>query len=91
MIRTAYGTLESTGPNASGETDCPCSILNYNSIGANASTHPDTSGSLASAGPNGAYGTTAAPLVNAVDPSNDTTMHAVPGGTLEATLDIWRR
>ena len=79
----AYTTLESDGLNKGVRKDSNCRDLGFTSITDNASTSPSLRGSLDSNGPNKA-GDKGASLVNAVDPSADTTMEAVPEGTLES-------
>lgn len=72
------GTLEGTGPNKMGTTGGAARDLNYTSITDNASVSPSTNVPKRSN-----PGASAAPLVNMVDTSADTTMMDVPGGTLE--------
>ena len=76
MIQLANGTLEGTGPNKLGTTAGACRELGFNSMGDNASTSPGTSVPKRS---NAAA--IAAPLVNAVNTSNDTEPMEFPAGT----------
>lgn len=79
----AYTTLEGNGPNKAWKKDSNCRDLGFTSITDNTSTSPPLRGSVASNGLNKS-GDKGASLVNAVDPSADTTMEPFPEGTVES-------
>lgn len=61
-------------------------------MGANAATDPyNHESSNGPGGPNPpTYVSMSTPLENAVELSADTSMVAVPGGTTESTIEVWR-
>jgi hypothetical protein len=79
VIFTAYGTLEGQGPNKGWKKDSNCRDLGFTSMTDNAATSANTT-TPKSSNPAGI----ASPLVNMVNTSEDTSMVAVPEGTVES-------